>query len=420
LSIATIKGFKDILPEETPVWQWIERNARDIFRVFGFKEIRTPLLEWTELFTRGIGQETDIVSKEMYTFTDSKGRSQTLRPEATASVVRAYIEHRLYQLNPIQKLFSIGPMFRHERPQKGRFRQFHQINAELFGDPGPRSDAELINMAMHIFCRVGLTDVTLNINSLGCASCRGAFKNRLRGFLADKKDALCGECQRRAELNPLRVFDCKIDSCKDAMTGAPVILDNICDECKNHFEDVKRYLDDLGITYIVNRLLVRGLDYYSRTTFEIQTDRLGAQSAVAGGGRYDGLISELDGPPHSGMGFAIGFERLVALLEEEKRPQSDNPDLFIVSLGEEAFRKGFIWADSLRREGISVEMEYEAKGLKAQMKRADKLNAKRVLIAGDDELAKGRVVLRDMVTKAQEEIPITDLIQNLIKNINQK
>lgn len=417
MSIATIKGFKDILPEETPIWQWIEKNARDIFRVFGFKEIRTPLLEWTELFTRGIGQETDIVSKEMYTLADSRGRNQTLRPEATASVVRAYIEHRLYLLNPVQKLFSIGPMFRHERPQKGRFRQFHQINAELFGDPGPRSDAELINMAMHIFYRVGLTDVTLNINSLGCASCRGAFKEMLRGFLSDRRDVLCGECQRRAELNPLRVFDCKIESCRQAMTGAPVMLDHICDDCKKHFEAVKRHLDDLGIKYVVNQLLVRGLDYYSRTTFEIQTDRLGAQSAVAGGGRYDGLISELDGPPHSGMGFAIGFERLVALLEEEARPIIDNLDLFIISLGDEAYRKGFIWADLLRKEGISVEMEYEAKGLKAQMKRADKLNAKRVLIAGEDELAKGRVVLRNMETKEQEEIPITDLIQNLVKII---
>ncbi len=417
MSIATIKGFKDILPDETPLWQWIEKNAREIFRVFGFKEIRTPLLEWTELFTRGIGQETDIVSKEMYTITDSKGRNQTLRPEATASVVRAYIEHQLYQLNPVQKLFSIGPMFRHERPQKGRFRQFHQINAEMFNDPGPRSDAELITMAIRIFEEVGLTDVTLYINSLGCTSCRGEFKNRLKGFLSDRRDVLCGECQRRSELNPLRVFDCKIDSCKSAIAGAPVILDHICDDCKNHFDSVKGYLDDLGIKYVVNQLLVRGLDYYSRTTFEIQTDRLGAQSAVAGGGRYDGLISELDGPPHSGMGFAIGFERLVALLEDEKRPLTDNPELFIITLGDEAFRKGFIWADTLRKEGISIEMEYEAKGLKAQMKRADKLNAKRVLIAGDDELSKGKVVLRDMVTKAQEEIPIADLIQNLVKII---
>jgi histidyl-tRNA synthetase len=375
LSITTIKGFKDILPDETPLWQWIEKNARDVFRVYGFKEIRTPLLEWTELFARGIGQETDIVSKEMYTLADSKGRNQTLRPEATASVVRAYIEHRLYIANPVQKLFSIGPMFRHERPQKGRFRQFHQINAELFGDPGPRSDAELITMAMRIFDRVGLTGVALNINSLGCASCRGEFKDRLKGFLSEKTGHLCSECQKRSELNPLRVFDCKIELCREAITGAPVILDHVCDDCKNHFEAVKRYLDDLGIIYVVNQHLVRGLDYYSRTTFEIQTDSLGAQSAVAGGGRYDALISELGGPPHSGMGFAIGFERLAALLEEEVRPLTDVPDLFIIALGDEAFRKAFLWAADLRREGISVETEYDAKGLKAQMKKADKLNA---------------------------------------------
>ncbi|NLA73903.1 MAG: histidine--tRNA ligase [Deltaproteobacteria bacterium] len=414
-----MKGFKDILPEETPLWQWIEKNARDVFRVFGFKEIRTPLLEWTELFTRGIGEETDIVSKEMYTLSDSKGRNQTLRPEATASVVRAYIEHRLYQFNPVQKLFSIGPMFRHERPQKGRFRQFHQINAELFGDPGPQSDAELINMAMHIFQRVGLNDVTLNINSLGCASCRGEFKSRLTAFLSDRSGELCGECLRRSELNPLRVFDCKIESCRSAMTGAPLILDYLCDECRNHFNAVKQLLDDLGIKYEVNRLLVRGLDYYSRSTFEIQTSRLGAQSAVAGGGRYDGLVSELDGPPHSGMGFAIGFERLAALLEEDAGPLTTGPDLFIIALGDEAFKKAFLWTDSLRKQGVSVEMEYDAKGLKAQMKRADKLNAKRVLIAGEDELSKGRVVLRDMETKKQEEIGMVDLIPVLVRIILQ-
>lgn len=415
MSITTIKGFKDILPEEAALWQWIEKNARDVLKVFGFREIRTPLLEWTELFTRGIGQETDIVSKEMYTLTDSKGRNQTLRPEATASVVRAYIEHRLYQANPVQKLFSIGPMFRHERPQKGRFRQFHQINAEIFGDSGPGSDAELINMAMHIFDKVGLMGVILNINSLGCASCRSVFKNKLKEFLSDKSEHLCGECQRRAELNPLRVFDCKIESCKAAMIGAPVILDHICDDCKQHFSTLKKYLDILGITYVENHNLVRGLDYYTRTTFEIQTDRLGAQSAIAGGGRYDALISELDGPPHSGMGFAIGLERLVALLEEDRKPLIDAPDLFIIALNDEAFRSAFLWADSLRREGVSVEMEYELKGLKAQMKRADKLNAKRVLIAGEDELIKGKAILRNMEAKEQEEVYIEHLIPSLVK-----
>ena len=417
MSISTIKGFKDILPEETALWQWIEKNARDVLRVFGYREIRTPLLEWTELFSRGIGQETDIVSKEMYTLSDSRGRNQTLRPEATASVVRAYIEHRLYQSNPVQKLFSIGPMFRHERPQKGRFRQFHQINAEIFGDPGPGSDAELINMAMHIFNRVGLDGITLNINSLGCTSCRGEFKNKLREYLADKSGPLCSECQRRSVLNPLRVFDCKVESCKELIADAPVILDYLCDACRDHFTLLRKYLDDLNIPYQVNHNLVRGLDYYSRTTFEMQTDRLGTQNAVAGGGRYDSLVSQLDGPDHSGMGFAIGFERLVALLEEEKNTMSDNPDLFIIALGDEALDRAFLWADSMRKEGIYVEVEYVVKGLKAQMKKADRLNAKRVLIAGEDELNKGKVVIRNMDTKEQEEIPLDNLIPSMIRII---
>lgn len=419
MTISTIKGFKDILPEETALWQWIEKNARDVFRVFGYKEIRTPLLEWTELFSRGIGQETDIVSKEMYTLADSKGRNQTLRPEATASVVRAYIQHGLYQSNPVQKLFSIGPMFRHERPQKGRFRQFHQINAELFGDPGPRSDADLINMAMHIFEKVGLDGLTLNINSLGCSSCREGFKNRLRNFLSDKSEPLCSECQRRSDLNPLRVFDCKVESCRKVMSEAPIILDHICDDCKEHFSLLRKYLDDLNIPYTVNHNLVRGLDYYSRTTFEIQTDRLGTQNAVAGGGRYDALISQLDGPDHSGMGFAIGFERLVALLEEESKTLTDVPDIFIIALGDAAFNMTFLWANSLRKEGISVEMEYETKGLKAQMKKADKVKAKMVLIVGEDELSKGQVVLRNMETKDQQDIAVDDLVQSLIRVIKE-
>ncbi len=417
MSISTIKGFKDILPEETAMWQWIEKNAREVFRVFGYREIRTPLLEWTELFARGIGQETDIVSKEMYTLEDSKGRKQTLRPEATASVVRSYIQNRLYNTNPVQKLYTIGPMFRHERPQKGRFRQFHQINAEIFGDQGPASDADLINMAMHIFEKVGLTGVTLNINSLGCPSCRSEFKNKLKEYLSGKFEPLCAECQKRSELNPLRVFDCKVETCKEVMADAPIITDHICDDCREHFTLLQKYLDGFNISYTVNPNLVRGLDYYSRTTFEIQTDRLGTQNAVAGGGRYDGLIKQLDGPEHCGMGFAIGFERLVALLEEERKILPDGPDLFIVALGDDAFNNAFLWADSLRKEGVSVELEYETKSMKAQMKKADKLNSQRVLIAGDDELKNGKVVLRNMETKEQIDVPIDGLIENIKKII---
>jgi histidyl-tRNA synthetase len=417
MSITTIKGFKDILPGETELWHWIEKKARLVFEAFGFKEIRPPMLEWTELFSRGIGQETDIVSKEMYTLEDSKGRNQTLRPEATASVVRAYIQHKLYNANPVQKLYSIGPMFRHERPQKGRFRQFHQLNAEIFGDPGPRSDADIINMAMQVFEKTGLIDLSLNINSLGCAECRREYKEALKNYLVDKAEPLCGECLRRSTVNPLRVFDCKVESCKSAVSGAPVILDFICDDCREHFDSLKKYLDDLNISYIVNNNLVRGLDYYSRTTFEIQTDKLGAQNAVAGGGRYDTLIKQLGGPDHTGIGFAIGFERLVALLESEDNQVIKTPDIFVIALGDEAAEMAFIWANEIRRTGKIVEMEYGKKSLKAQMKRADRLNSKRVIIVGDNELKNKKAIIMDMETKEQDEIPFDGIIENILNRI---
>ena len=416
MEITTIKGFKDILPHETALWQWVEAEARGVFNAFGFKEIRTPLLEKTELFSRSIGQDTDIVLKEMYTLTDSKGEGLTLRPEATASVVRAYIQNRLYQDNPIQKLYSIGPMFRHERPQKGRFRQFYQINAELFGDPGPVSDADIIIMAMHLFNKLGLSDIILNINSLGCPDCRTVFREDLKSYLSERSATLCEDCRRRAEVNPLRVFDCKIDSCREIVIDAPSILDFICDDCSRHFSMLKEYLDTANIKYIVNHRLVRGLDYYSRTTFELQTDRLGAQNAVAGGGRYDGLIRQLEGPDHPAIGFGIGFERLVALIEDSIKKDYERPDIFLAGLGEIAEKKVFSWTTELRKSGILVEMEYGSKGLKAQMKRADRLGAKRVLIVGDNELASGKGILRDMTTKTQQEINLDNLVEKLKKD----
>lgn len=375
------------------------------------------MLEWTELFSRGIGQETDIVSKEMYTLQDSKGRNQTLRPEATASVVRAYIQHKLYNNSPVQKLYSIGPMFRHERPQKGRFRQFHQLNAEIFGDTGPRSDADIINMAMQVFEKVGLSDLSLNINSLGCSLCRKEYKEELKNYLSDKSGPLCGECEKRSVVNSLRVFDCKVESCKSIVSGAPVILDYICDDCRKHFESLKKYLDDLNISYIVDNSLVRGLDYYSRTTFEIQTDKLGTQNAVAGGGRYDNLIKQLGGPNHSGIGFAIGFERLVALLESENKQVIKTPDMFVIALGSEAAEKAFIWVNEIRKTGKIVEMEYGEKSLKAQMKRADRLNSKKVLIVGENEINNKKVIIRDMETKEQEELPLDGLIEKILNRI---
>ncbi|HJX34518.1 MAG TPA: histidine--tRNA ligase [Desulfatiglandales bacterium] len=417
METTTIKGFKDILPEEAAVWQRVESEARAVFKAFGFREIRTPLLESTDLFIRSIGQETDIVSKEMYSLTDSKGRGITLRPEATASVVRAYIQHRLYQDNPVQKLFTVGPMFRHERPQKGRFRQFHQINAEIFGDPGPRSDADIINMAMQLFMSLGMTDLTLNLNSIGCKACRTRFREDLKSYLAQRSDPLCPDCRRRANANPLRVFDCKVEECRDTVSDAPSILDYICDECKGHFNRLQEYLEGLNISFILNNRLMRGLDYYSRTTFEIQTLRLGAQNAVAGGGRYDELVKQLGGPDHPGIGFAIGIERLITLLDGIDAGGNNGPELFIAWISEKAEDKVFRWINELRRSGIHVEAEYGLKGLKAQMKRADRLGAKRTLIIGDDEVSAGRGILRDMETKEQMEMDLDNPVEALKKII---
>lgn len=422
MEFTTIKGFKDILPEEVGSWQRLESTARRLFEAFGFFEIKTPLLERTELFSRGIGKETDIVSKEMYTLKDSKGRGMTLRPEATASVVRAYIQNRLYQKNPVQKLFTVGPMFRHERPQKGRFRQFHQINAELFGDPGPRSDADIIVMAVCLFESIGFSDLSLNLNSLGCPECRPRFKKELKDFLLGKIDSLCVDCRRRSQTNPLRVFDCKIETCNQVVADAPSILGFLCDECGNHFESLKDYLSRSGITFVLNHRLVRGLDYYTRTTFEIQTDKLGAQNAVAGGGRYDGLVKLLGGPDHPAIGFAVGVERVVSLMEEEDSAEIKSPDLFLAALGENAERASFQWVADLRKSGLWVEMDYGSKGLKAQMKKAGRLGAKKVLIVGDDEFSSGKGVLRDMETKAQEEVGLENLVNNLkeVLHINER
>ncbi len=410
MDFTTIKGFKDILPWETGTWQRLDRVGRSIFRSFGFQEIMPPLMEMTELFSRSIGEDTDIVSKEMYTLTDSRGKGMTLRPEATASLVRAYIQHRLYEKNPIQKLFLIGPMFRHERPQKGRFRQFHQIDAEILGDPGPRSDAEIIVLAMALFEAVGLTGLSLQINSLGNPDCRSAFREELRKYLVQKITFLCTDCQRRADTNPLRVFDCKVEGCGEVVSNAPSILDYICEDCTTHFKSVQEYLQISGIPFSVNHRLVRGLDYYTRTTFEIQTDRLGAQNAVLGGGRYDGLSKQLGGPDHPAIGFALGIERLVTLLDEQGSQAAPVPDLFIAGLGPEAEKKVFRWANDLRRAGLWVEIDYSSKGLKAQLKRADRLGARKVLIVGDNELASGKGILRDMAAKAQTEMALDDLL----------
>ena len=414
MEFTAIKGFKDILPTEVEPWQRLDRTARAVFEAFGFREIKLPVMEWTELFSRSIGQETDIVSKEMYTLHDSKGRGMTLRPEATASVCRAYIQNRLHQDSPVQKIFVIGPMFRHENPQKGRFRQFHQIDAEIFGDSGPRSDADLIVMLLHLFASLSLSGLTLQLNSLGCPDCRGAFRDALRGYLKDRSEGLCADCRRRAETNPLRVFDCKAAGCRGLVLEAPTILDFVCGACRDHFQTLQALLEDAGVAFEINPRLVRGLDYYTRTAFELQTGHLGAQNAVAGGGRYDGLVRQLGGGDQPAIGFAIGMERLISLMNEAAEPRQPSPALYVAALGEEAERKAFAWVTALRKAGHWVEMDYASRSLKAQMKRADRLGADRVLILGENELAAGKGLLRDMKSKAQEEIPLDGLVKRLL------
>lgn len=413
MEFSVIKGFKDILPQEAGNWQMLESVARELLRSFGFQEIRLPIMERTELFSRSIGQETDIVSKEMYTLFDSKGRGMTLRPEATASVVRAFIQNRLDQSGTIQKLFTIGPMFRHERPQKGRFRQFHQINAEMYGEPGPRSDAELIVMAMQLFDRIGLTDLTLNLNSLGCVDCRPQFRENLTSFLSAHAESLCADCKIRAEKNPLRVFDCKVDACKSVVKDAPTIPEFLCDPCKIHFDGLLETLKTSEVSFSLNPKLVRGLDYYNRTTFEIQTTRLGAQNAVAGGGRYDGLVKMLGGPNQPAIGFAVGMERIIALLEEIQKPVTPAPALFVAALGEVARKTSFNWVMDLRKTGLWVEMDYSGSGLKSQMKKAGRLNAEKVLIVGEEEMEAGKALLRDMASKKQTEVAVADIVTTL-------
>jgi len=400
--------MNDILPGDIETWQFLENTARRVFGLYGFGEIRMPVVEKTELFSRSIGETTDIVEKEMYTFTDKGGNSLTLRPEGTASVMRAYIQHKLHARDPIAKLFYIGPMFRHERPQKGRYRQFHQIGAEAVGIDDPKIDAQVLAMLMHYCEEVDIRDVELQINSLGCPECRPGYRQILIDFLEKRLSELCEDCRRRYRSNPLRVLDCKVPGCKDATVLAPSVLDHLCAGCAEHFAQVKMHLDDLDLVYVVNARMVRGLDYYTKTTFEILAGSLGAQNAVAAGGRYDRLVKELGGPDVPGIGFAMGVERLV-LMKGDERIAPSCPDLFLATLGEEAHRRGFALVHRLQRQGLRVEMDFEGRSLKAQMRRADKLNAAYSMILGENELADGKVALRDMSSGGQYAVAIEQI-----------
>lgn len=416
-TLQSIKGFKDILPDESELWQAIERQAETILGHFGFREIRLPLLEKTELFARSIGEATDIVEKEMYTFQDRGGELVTMRPEATAGIVRAYLQHKLYTREPVHKFYTIGPMFRRERPQKGRYRQFSQINAEIFGVASAYADVQLILILVHLMKALGVTDATAHINSLGCPACRPSFREALTAFLADVGDRLCSDCLRRRDTNPLRVLDCKVPGCREATTGAPALADYLCGECRDHFATVRQALDARAVPYTIDDRLVRGLDYYVRTTFEIQTGALGAQNAIAGGGRYDGLSRALGGPDIPATGFAIGLDRLAEIVAALRRPEAPRLALFIAALGDAARARAFQWLSQLNLNGITADMEFSHKSLKSQMKRAHKLGASHVLIFGEQELQQGIATLRDMASKEQIDIAVGDLPGRLVERL---
>ncbi len=416
MSITAIKGMNDILPGDVETWQFLEQTARDVFGCYGFAEIRTPVPEKTELFCRSIGETTDIVEKEMYTFHDKSENSLTLRPEGTAPVMRSFIQNRLYNLDPVSKLFYMGPMFRYERPQKGRYRQFHQLGVEVLGVEDAKIDAQVLAMLHQYFVRIGIEAVALQINSLGCPECRPAYRESLITYLETRLDSLCPECQRRYVTNPLRVLDCKVSGCQDATVDAPAVIDHLCPACDDHFGQVKKYLQSLDVPFSVNARMVRGLDYYVRTTFELVTDQLGSQNAVAAGGRYDGLVESLGGPALPGIGFAIGLERLVLMKGDEKvAPVS--PQLFIAAIGNEASDRAFVLMSQLQTAGIRAEMDYLGKSLKAQMRRANKLNAAFTLILGEDELKSGQAQLKNMADSSQSTVDLNALTEELKKKL---
>src|SRR5438034_5597904 len=413
MAIKAVRGVRDILPSETGKWQRVEAAARRTFEAYGYREIRLPLFERTELFARGLGDETDIVKKEMYTFEDRGGDSITLRPEATAGLLRAYIEHG-FQVEPKPvRLYTVGPMFRYERPQAGRYRQFHQANVEALGEPQPAVDAEVIAMLMDFFRELGLVErLALHVNSIGDTADRAAYIARLLEYLRPHAAALCGECQARLERNPLRVLDCKVPDCQPVIEKAPSILDSLSPEAAKHFESVRGYLDVVGQVYTVTPRLVRGLDYYVRTTFEVKTADLGAQDAVAGGGRYDGLVERLGGPADPGIGFAIGLERVVLLLGSEAA--GPRPSILLIPLGDQALQQLMPVVRAVRRAGVIAELGYGARKLPRELERANKLGVAHAVIAGDNELGAGEAVLREMKTGEQRRVPLARLAEELI------
>lgn len=406
------KGTHDILPEEIPSWRRIESVSREVMENYGYREIRPPIFEYKELFERGVGENTDIVAKEMYTFTDRGGREFALRPEGTASAVRLLLQHKLYAQGPYQKLYYFGPMFRGERPAKGRNRQFYQFGVEAIGQDSATVDAEALGMLYDIFQRLDIGELDLIINSVGCRECRPGYRKHLVKFLDSTKNSLCTDCKDRTKKNPLRTLDCKVKTCKEVLKDAPGILDHLCNGCEKHFSTLKRTLKKMKITSHVDPHMVRGLDYYTRTVFEYTSSALGGQNAVAAGGRYDDLIEQLGGPPRPAFGFAVGMERLLLVLNQ-KIP-SKKPMVFLAHMGDEAREEGLLLLRDLRDKGISAEMVHDPKSIKAQLKLADKSGAEFTLILGEEELKANKITLRDMRQSSQETIPFQELLKRLL------
>lgn len=418
MSIQTPKGTRDILPEDINKWNYVEKEFAVICKKFGYHEIRIPVFEYTELFQRGVGDTTDIVQKEMYTFNDKGGRSLTLRPEGTASVVRSFIEHGMSSQPQPVKLFYQITAYRYEQVQQGRYREFHQFGAELLGAANPAADVEIISLLSLFFQRLHVENLKLYLNSIGCPECRNAYNQLLKDYLADKIQGMCDTCKTRLDRNPMRILDCKEERCKGHIMHAPALLDNVCDDCRTHFESVIRKLDIMGIPYGIDKNIVRGLDYYTKTVFEFVSENIGTKGTVCGGGRYDGLVEEIGGKPTPGIGFALGVERL--LLEMDSQgvvfPQAEAPDIYIGSIGEKAEMvvEKLTW--QLRSKRISCIKDIMGRSVKAQMKYADKLGVRYSLILGDNEIESNKARLKDMKTGETKDISLDTLIDRLVKN----
>ena len=406
-----IKGTNDVLPEESHVWQFVERKMLETAALYGFKEIRVPVFEHTEVFQRSVGDTTDVVQKEMYTFNDKGGRSITLRPELTAGVIRSVIENGLYNQSLPQKVCYIGGCYRYEKPQAGRLREFHQFGVECIGAAAPSADAEVISLANSVLKSIGLDKLSLEINSIGCPTCRAVYHKALKTYFESKKENLCETCKDRLDRNPMRILDCKSPVCSDIAKDAPVMIDYLCDDCANHFEAVKSGLDEMGIEYTVNPTIVRGLDYYTRTVFEFISGDIGAQSTVCGGGRYDGLMEQMGAPATASLGFAMGIERLLLVLKSNEKEIGEKPvcDIYIAPMGEKATIKALAICSGLREKGFSAQTDICGRGLKAQMRYANKIGARYSIVLGDNELESGSARIKNMETGEETEIALNSI-----------